>query len=733
MVVSVRVLNVAEKPSVAKEVARILSNTTASVRSSHSPYNKVFEFPFTLNGEHVTMVFTSVTGHLMELDFDGQYKSWNSVDDTSLLKLSTPVTRRVPDSKKDIARTLDAEMKRAHKLVLWLDCDAEGENIGFEVLETCRKAKNNANFAVLRAKFSSLVPAEVHRAVQSLGQPDARVSESVDARQEMDLRIGAAFTRFQTKLFRGGCPQACQWLSSGERGPLVSYGPCQFPTLGFVVSRDWEIQNHAPEDFWTIKLVHRFPMQHHVNFQQAASASNLKEVTFEWARGRLYDQECAAVLHDMCVEHPVATIVSADGRQVTKQQPLPLATIEMTKRLTRYTRMSGQEIMNHAEKLYQEGYISYPRTETDQFPEGFDFTTVVREQQSDQRWAPYAMHLIAKATQRAVEAGAPANQQMWCPRRGGGNDQAHPPITPVKKAPEGGGNWSSEKKAVYEFVVRHFLACLGDPAVGVETRAEANVAGELFEARGRTCTERNYLDVYRYESFGGDGELPPMEPGMEFSPDIRLVAGRTSPPPRLTESDLIALMERHGIGTDATMHQHIHTLQERRYVVKHAGTGVGQIFESTWLGEALVTAYQRLGQDKLWRPFLRGAQERDMAAIARGEKRKHDVLAQFAPAFEAVLDEVVRRKAVLKDEVEWFAQTRGCAISAPTPSGGGFGGGGGGAPGGGEGGRGGGRGGRSGGRSGGRGSGRGSARGGGGGRSGGRANGGRAGRFNPNL
>lgn len=76
-------------------------------------------------------------------------------------------------------------------------------------------------------------------------RPDPRVSEAVDARQELDLRIGAAFTRFQTLRLRRVFPEA---LSD----QLISYGSCQFPTLGFVVERFREVDRFISEPFWRI-------------------------------------------------------------------------------------------------------------------------------------------------------------------------------------------------------------------------------------------------------------------------------------------------------------------------------------------------------------------------------------------------------------------------------------------------------------------------------------------------
>lgn len=82
-------------------------------------------------------------------------------------------------------------------------------------------------------------------AMNNLIQPDKRVSDAVEVRQELDLRIGAAFTRFQTLRFQKKFPGILS-----DR--LISYGSCQFPTLGFVVERYKSIMEFIREDFWKI-------------------------------------------------------------------------------------------------------------------------------------------------------------------------------------------------------------------------------------------------------------------------------------------------------------------------------------------------------------------------------------------------------------------------------------------------------------------------------------------------
>lgn len=91
-----KVLNVAEKPSVAKAVATILSrNQGLRVREGRSRYNKLFEFNYSIRGQHCQMVVTSVIGHLMELEFEDRFRKWHSCDPAHLYH--APVRKFVPE------------------------------------------------------------------------------------------------------------------------------------------------------------------------------------------------------------------------------------------------------------------------------------------------------------------------------------------------------------------------------------------------------------------------------------------------------------------------------------------------------------------------------------------------------------------------------------------------------------------------------------------------------------
>ncbi|KAL4352053.1 hypothetical protein GQ457_06G035210 [Hibiscus cannabinus] len=536
---TIKVLNVAEKPSVAKSVSGLLSrNQGLRVRDGRSRYNKIFEFNYSIRGQPCHMLFTSVTGHLMELEFEDRFRKWHSCDPGDLYH--APVRKSVPEDKLDIKRTLEEEARRCQWLVLWLDCDREGENIAFEVIEVCRAV--NRHLTIRRARFSALIEREIHHATQNLIDPNQWFSDAVDARQEIDLRIGASFTRFQTMLLRD---KFVIDSATDDRNLVLSYGPCQFPTLGFVVERYWEVQSHEPEEFWTINCSHK---------------SDEGVATFNWMRGHLFDYTCAVIVYEMCVQEPNATVSKVQHQEKLKYPPYPLSTIELEKRASRYFRMSSEHTMKVAEDLYQAGFISYPRTETDSFSSRTDLHAIVQEQQEHPEWGSYAQRLLDPET------------GLWRnPGSGGHDDKAHPPIHPTKFS-AGEHGWSQDHRKLYELVVRHFLACVSQPAVGAETIVEIDIAGELFSASGRMILERNYLDVYRYESWGAS-MIPTYTVGQQFIPtSLTLDTGVTRPPPLLSEADLLSCMDKAGIGTDATMHDHIKKLLDRFYATKDSNT-----------------------------------------------------------------------------------------------------------------------------------------------------------------
>nr|XP_036875404.1 DNA topoisomerase 3-alpha isoform X5 [Manis javanica] len=478
-----KILCVAEKNDAAKGIADLLSNGRMTRREGLSKFNKIYEFDYHLYGQNVTMIMTSVSGHLLAHDFQMQFRKWQSCN--PLVLFEAKIEKYCPENFVDIKKTLERETQQCQALVIWTDCDREGENIGFEIIHVCKAVK--PSLQVLRARFSEITPRAVRAACENLTEPDRRVSDAVDVRQELDLRIGAAFTRFQTLRLQKIFPEV---LSE----QLISYGSCQFPTLGFVVERFKAIQSFVPEIFHKIKVTH--------DHKDGV-------VEFNWKRHRLFNHTACLVLYQLCME---------------------------------------------------------------------------------------------------------------------GNEQR-----------------------LYEFIVRHFLACCSRDAQGQETTVEIDIAQERFVAHGLLILARNYLDVYPYDHWS-DKTLPVYERGSCFQPStVEMVDGETSPPQLLTEADLITLMEKHGIGTDATHAEHIETIKARMYV----GLTPDKRFLPGHLGMGLVEGYDSMGYE-MSKPDLRAELEADLKLICEGKKDKLLVLRQQVQKYKQVFIEAVAKAKKLDEALSQY-------------------------------------------------------------------------------
>lgn len=591
------VLNVAEKPSVAKEIVKFLSKGNSRKSFGKSQYNPIFEFEYTINNEDVLMRVTSVQGHVMTMEFSEPYNRWNQVTPDELFE--APIIKIISQDKHDIVDTIKQSARGIKMLALWLDCDREGENIAYEVVSIVTQEIPLPQSCIKRAHFSALTKVDIEHAIQNLGTPQLELSEAVEARQEIDLRLGAIFTRLQTMRLRNECPVL--------NGQLISWGPCQFPTLGFVVERHLDIENFIPEKYWGIDMKVNRPGG---------------RAEFTWERKRLFDFLPAFVIYEMCLEDGRAQVISINKQSKSKWRPLPLSTIAFQKLASSKLKIDSDTSMNIAEKLYQKGLVSYPRTETDSFKSTINLRQLVEMHNNHDVWGEYAQEM--------------GNGSFQWPRNGGHDDNSHPPIHPVKclnKSQLQGDEWR-----VYELISRHFLASCSLDAKGYETKVKAYMGGELFECKGLEIAELNFLKVYPYQKWN-EANLPVFVENEVFVPtSLMLEEHMTAPPSYLTEADLITIMDKSGIGTDATIHQHIKTIQDRKYAEKNPNG----LFKPTLLGLALVVGYSNIGT-LLHKPGLRAKMEKGMIDIAAKRKPKRQLIEETLCEMRDVFT-IVRQK-----------------------------------------------------------------------------------------
>lgn len=616
-----RVLCVAEKNSIAKEVAHVLSGGRSRTRDSGWKYVKNYDFTYnfaSLGQCEVTM--TAVSGHILGTDFGPEY-AWGKCFPGRLFDAPfiTAVSQDKDKRSQKIHDNIIKEARRADKLMIWTDCDREGEYIGWEIMHVAQKNNNRITLSLTwRAQFSHLEPSHVVSAANNPQMLDMKLVEAVDCRKEFDLRVGTSFTRFLTNVYKSK-----NMVGDKE---VVSYGTCQFPTLSFVVDRYLRVRRFTPENFWYLDVVVDHKGQ---------------KVPFSWYRGHLFDKPFVVLIYEqLMLGQFQPTISSVTTKPTQHYRPFPLTTVELQKCCSRFFRLSAKQALDAAESLYTAGFISYPRTETDRFPDLMDLRSYIGKQTQDHRWGAYAQNL---------QSGSFRN-----PRGGNHDDKAHPPIYPVKYVST--ETLKGDQKKVYEFIARRFLACCSDDARGFQNKVELTWGPEKFGASGVQVTERNFLDVYPYTDWKSSAQLPEFTQSETVNVhSAKVKEGKTSPPSYMTETELIALMDANGIGTDATIAEHIDKIIARNYISRRK-SGKLEIFIPTSLGITLIQAFDAILIDRisLLKPFLRRALEGFLQKIARGEITKQDVINQLLPLYKEAFLESNQKSHVM---IDTFVQT----------------------------------------------------------------------------
>lgn len=161
------------------------------------------------------------------------------------------------------------------------------------------------------------------------------------ARIELDLRIGAAFTRLQTLQLQTVVAALKEKVISYGKLSVIIYnihtnkltrklGSCQFPTLGFVVDRYLRVQNFKPETFWGIKVI---------------LSREGKKINFLWKRVHLFDRAVVTMMLERCLVAKQAKVTKVNQKPKSKWRPLPLTTVDLQMMGSRFLRLDSQTIM----------------------------------------------------------------------------------------------------------------------------------------------------------------------------------------------------------------------------------------------------------------------------------------------------------------------------------------------------------------------------------------------------
>ena len=616
---------VTEKDNAARRIADILSGGSATAERLND--TNVYEW----GGKRCI----GLSGHVVGVDFPPEYNDWRDVEPVELI--DAPV-RKEP-TQEGIVNALRRLARDASRVTIATDYDREGELIGKEAYEIVRDV--NEDVPVDRVRFSSITETEVTDAFADPDDLDFDLAAAGEARQVIDLTWGAALTRFLS-------------LSARQFGDdFVAVGRVQGPTLKLIVDREREIRAFDPEAYWELfgelSKAGGDPFEAQYFFEN--DAGNEAE--------RVWDGSVAETLTEALAAADGAVVDDVRRRTRTDDPPTPFNT-------TAYIRAAGslgyaaQRAMSIAEELYTAGYVTYPRTDNTVYPDDLDPRELLADLEASARFGDDAAALLDR---EEIE-----------PTEGDEETTDHPPIHPTGDLP-GASDLDDDERAVYELIVRRFLATCAPPAewerlrvvalangaaTGIARGADPTAAlrdpdaadgtpelaadgGLRLKANGKRLLSAGYHEVYPYRS-SDERIVPDVEVGEELAlADRRTESKETQPPRRYGQSRLIEEMETRGVGTKATRHRTLEKLYDRGYVESDPP-------RPTRLAESVVEAAEAFA-DHVVSEEMTAQLERDMRAIGAGEKGFDEVTAASRELLERVFDDLTESREAIGEQL----------------------------------------------------------------------------------
>uniref|UniRef100_A0A2P2LI91 DNA topoisomerase n=1 Tax=Rhizophora mucronata TaxID=61149 RepID=A0A2P2LI91_RHIMU len=402
------------------------------------------------------------------------------------------------------------------------------------------------------------------------------------------------------------------------------YGPCQTPTLGFCVQRYLQINTFKPETFWVL-----------CPFILADGY----ELQLEWERHRIFDFDIAAMFQKLVIRDGMLQVTDISERQESKGRPSGLNTVNLLKVASSALGFGPQMAMQLAERLYTQGFISYPRTESTAYPSSFDFKGTLGALSNNPVWGDHVKELLSGGYHKP-KSGTDAGD--------------HPPITPMRSATEdvlGRDPWR-----LYQYICQHFIATVSPDCKYLRTRIKFSIGGEFFHCTGQRVIAKGFTSIMPWLEIN-EKNLPQFAKGDKIEVSkVELFEGKTVPPDYLSESELISLMEKNGIGTDASIPVHINNVCERNYVQVQADRKL----IPTTLGITLVRGYQCIDAD-LCLPDIRSFIEQQITHIAKGQADHSHVVAhvlqQFKQKFAYFVKQIDNMDALFEAQFSPLANT----------------------------------------------------------------------------
>lgn len=523
-----------------------------------------------------------------------------------------PYYRVDPDKKKKVTE-LRKLLKEADELYLATDEDREGEAIAWHLLEVLKP-----KVPVKRLVFHEITPEALERALENTREIDYDLVYAQETRRILDRLYGYEISPVLWRKVRAG----------------LSAGRVQSVATRLVVERERERMAFVSADYWDLDIDLQAPGQAEsfaakltaVDGQKIAQGRDftdegtLKPSAKVRILGQQDAEELAAKLSGEAKDR--LSVTALETKPYSRRPAAPFTTSTLQQEAGRKLRMSARQAMRTAQSLYENGYITYMRTDSPVLSS--EALSAARRQVGElygPEFVPSKPRIYAskqKGAQEAHEAIRPAGDHFR---------------TPAQVSSQLRGDEFKLYELIWKRTVASQMAdAKGSTAtmrinadLGSGSSAELTASGTVITFKGFLAAYEEGQDLERYGSDKKDkSRLPDVKEGDALSVDrVEADGHTTAPPPRFTEASLVKRMEELGIGRPSTYAAIISTIQDRGYV-----TTRGNALIPSWLAFSVVKLLEEHFDDLVDYQFTAGL-EADLDEIAKGQEDSAEWLRDF--------------------------------------------------------------------------------------------------------
>ena len=599
-----KTLIIAEKPSVATDIARVLGGF-----AKHVDYFESDQY-----------VLSSAVGHLLELVVPEQYEVKRGKWSFANLPIIPPHFDLNPIEKTEARLKLLTKLikrKDVDSLINACDAGREGELIFRYIIRHVGTDK-----PVKRLWLQSMTPASIREGFNKLLDDNAvrPLAEAAVSRSEADWLVGINGTRAMTA------------FNSQEGGfHKTPVGRVQTPTLAILIEREDAIKKFVPRDYWEVHGEFA-ASEGHYNGRWFNENFSKNKTDSEQKAERFWDQKEAEAIRRKC--QGKSGIVTEESKPATEICPLLYDLTSLQRDANGRFGFSAKTTLGLAQALYEKHKVlTYPRTDSRALPE--DYITTVKETLSALAKSRYGIF----AKQVLKEDWVKPNKRIFNNTK----ISDHFAIIPTSLEPKA---LSELEAKLYDLVTKRFLAIFFPAAEFLVTTRITRVENEPFKTEGKVMVNPGWQVVYGREALARGAEdesaLIKLNSGEGiFAEKINVISNQTRPPARFNEATLLSAMESagklvedeelreamsaKGLGTPATRASIIEGLVAENYLQRE-----GRELRPTAKAFSLITLLRGLKVPELTSPELTGDWEFKLRQIEQGKLKRNKFMEEIA-------------------------------------------------------------------------------------------------------